>query len=130
MIDIYSIELPNRRCIVFNPVFTIIIRNINTTIITINKVVWIFRVNPKGMMIGMYIFCTYRCPRLTTIFRFYNRYTIDINIIFIRRRHMDMSKIIAITKINSIQIIVVCFLPRLSSVCAFIYLCTNYRSIK
>ena len=56
IINIYRIQLTYSFIVTFNPMRSIIIRNINTTIISVNDMIWIFWIDPSYVMIGMHIF--------------------------------------------------------------------------
>ena len=56
IIHIHGIKLTYRFIITLNPMRSIVIRNIHTTIISVNNVIWIFRIYPSYMMICMNVF--------------------------------------------------------------------------
>ena len=55
LIGIDCIKLPNRRLVIFDPVLSSVIADIDPTIIAVYKVFWITGVNPQGMVIDVCI---------------------------------------------------------------------------
>ncbi len=56
IINIYSIQLAHGFVIAFDPMGSIVIGNVDSAIVSINNMIWIFRIDPRYMMIGMNIF--------------------------------------------------------------------------
>ena len=55
LIGIDCVKLPNRRLVIFDPVLSSIVADIDPTIIAVDKVFWITGVNPQGMVIDVCI---------------------------------------------------------------------------
>ncbi len=54
-VGIDRIKLTHRGLICFNPILTTIITNVDPAVVPIHKVLWVFRVDPQGVVVGMYI---------------------------------------------------------------------------
>ena len=57
LIGIYCIKLSDRRLIIFDPVLSAVIADIDPTIVAVDEVFGVTGVNPQGMVIDVYIWC-------------------------------------------------------------------------
>ena len=74
-IDIDTVELTDGRLITFDPIGAVIITDVKSAIIPEDKVAFLLRIDPQGMMISMHIIPFNRFPGGTTIIGFQDRYT-------------------------------------------------------
>ena len=106
------------------PFCATIVRQDHTTIITIDNVIAVGRINPECMVIAMggftrFICCAHHIEGLTTVNRFGQWHTHDIHHIFIVRVYPDLSEYPSICTCKTLQFII--FRTHLSPVLSFIF---------
>ena len=109
--------------------FAIIIRDIASTIITINDMAVFFRVHPNNVVIGMHVFFTDVFKGFSAINTHLNPYPGNHDFVFVYRANKYFTKIIAIGAIQT-EWLRICFFPGFTGIIATVQFCPDDRCFK
>ena len=130
LIGINCIKLPDRWLVVFDPVLSAVIADIDPTIIAVDQVFRVVGINPQGMVIDVYVGCVYTGKFLPSVRGCQHGDPININPVSISRCDMNHPKIIPVTVIHIFEVTRMGFYPGFAAIIGTKDLCAHNWYVK
>jgi hypothetical protein len=120
----YGIKLAQGSIVAFDPGFAIVVGDIDAAVVAEHEMARPSGVNPKGVVVAMYIIAVDTLPVLAAIVAAQHGDAEDVYALGVGGRYAHLAEVVAVAVVDVVEITFVGFTPALAAVFAAVYLQT------